>query len=263
MCRKRKRPGRPETEVYCPIYVVINESAAKILSQNIAGQTIFANDTVPLKIIGVVKDIQVESFENLVKPTLYVVKTDKWKGVGFIVKQTTLVRFDRAKTKAVTAEIDKLFTEMNQYYPASYSFVQDDLAKVLITHERFEKMVALFSILSLTLSLFGLFALASFITKQRTKEIAVRKVLGAENADILILLNKGYLWIVLIANLIAFPLTYVLVNKWLTAFAYRITITPIPFILAFMASIIITIATVSIQARRAMNANPVKALKYE
>ncbi len=242
---------------------IINESAAKLFNQEIVGQTILASDSIPVKIIGVVKDIQVEAFESAVKPSIYVVKTDSWKGVGFTVKPTTLVRFDGAKAKTVLVEIDNLFNEMNQFYPASYSFVKDDLAKVLIGHERFEKMVALFSIISVTLSLFGLFALAAFIIKQRTKEIAIRKVLGAENTSILVLINKGYVYIVLIANLIAFPIAYILMNKWLSTFAYRITIPPLPFILAFMASMVITLLTVSLQAKKAIKENPIKALKYE
>lgn len=243
---------------------IINESAAKLFNENMVGQTIFANDTVAVNIIGVIKDIQVEGFENSVKPSIYYVQTEKYKGgVGGYHKQTTLIRFDKAKIKTVTAQIDKIFREMNAYYPASYTFVEDDLARVMIDHERFEHMVELFSILSLTLSLFGLFALAAFITKQRTKEIAVRKVLGAGNTAILVLLNKGYLWMVLLANLIAFPLTYILLKHWLDTFAYRITVTPLPFALACVASVLITIITVSLQARRAVHANPVKALKYE
>lgn len=243
---------------------IINESAAKLFPENMVGKTVFANDTVAVNIIGVVKDIQVEGFENLVKPSIYYVQTEKYKGgVGGYHKQTTLIRYDKAKVKTVMAEIDKIFKDMNAFYPASYTFVADDLAQQLIDHERFENLVALFSMLSLTLSLFGLFALAAFVTKQRTKEIAVRKVLGAANADILVLLNKGYLWLVLVANVIAFPTAYILMKQWLATFAYRIALTPLPFALAFIASMLITIVTVSWQARRTIRANPVKALKYE
>jgi putative ABC transport system permease protein len=243
---------------------LINESAEKMYGQPMVGKTILANDTVPVNIIGVVKDFLVEDFEKAVQPSIYVVQTEKYKGgVGGYHKQTTLVRFDKAKTKTVTAGIEDVFKRMNAYYPASYTFVEDDFAAVLIDHERFEKMVALFSISSLTLSLFGLFALAAFIVKQRTKEIAVRKVLGAENTDIILLLNKGYIWIVLIANAISFPVTYILINKWLDTFAYRIELTLLPFILAFLASVLITIVTVSLQAQRTVRTNPVKALKYE
>ncbi|RZL33661.1 MAG: ABC transporter permease, partial [Pedobacter sp.] len=243
---------------------IINESAEKIFGEDMLGKTIYANDTVAVNIIGVVKDLQVEGFEKLVPPTIYAVQTEKYKGgVGGYHKQTTLVRFEQSKIKAVIAGIEDVFRKMNQFYPASYTFVEEDLAAVLIEHERLERMIAVFSFLSLTLSLFGLFAVAAFITKQRTKEIAVRKVLGAENTDILVLLNRGYVWIIIIANMIAFPLTFILLKRWLSTFAYKIEITPLPFVLAFFASTIITIITVSLQARRAIKANPVKALKYE
>jgi putative ABC transport system permease protein len=243
---------------------IINESAEKMYGQHMVGKTIFANDTIAVNIIGVIKDFQVEGFEKAVAPSIYVVQTERYKGgVSGYHKLTTLVRFDKAKTKSVTAGIEAIFRKMNAYYPASYTFVENDLAEVLVAHERFEKMVALFSALSLILSLFGLFALAAFVTKQRTKEIAVRKVLGAENKDIILLLNKGYLWIVLIANAIAFPLTYILTKKWLLSFAYRIELTPVPFILAFMISVVITIITITLQAQQTIRTNPVNALKYE
>jgi putative ABC transport system permease protein len=243
---------------------IINESAEKMYGENMVGKTIYANDTVAVNIIAVVKDMQVEGFEKIVPPTIYVVQTEKYKGgVGTYHKQTTLVRFDQSKRKTVTAGIEAIFKRMNAFYPASYTFVEDDLAAVLIAHERFEKMVSVFSFLSLTLSIFGLFALAAFITRQRTKEIAVRKVLGAKHTDILVLLNKGYVYILLIANVIAFPLAYILMKRWLSTFAYSIAITPLPFVLAFFASILITMITVSLQARKAIHENPIKALKYE
>lgn len=243
---------------------IINESAEKLYGENMVGKTIYAHDTVAVNIIGVVKDFQIEGFEKKMEPSIYVVQTEKYKGgVETYHKQTTLVRYDQSKTKLVTAGIEAVFNKMNAFYPASYTFVEDDLAEVLIEHKRFEKMVAVFSFLSLALSLFGLFALAAFITKQRTKEIAVRKVLGAENSDILVLLNRGYLWVILIANLISFPVVYILANQWLATFAYRINITPLPFIIAFVISVAITILTVSLQAWRSIKANPVKALKYE
>ncbi len=243
---------------------IINESAAKLFGSDMVGKTIFANDTVAVNIIGVIKDIQVEGLEVQVKPSIYVVETDKWKkGVGFTHKSTTLIRYDRAKARHVIKEVEKIYAEMNEFYPASYSFVEDDLSAVFVAHERFEKMVALFSSLSLVLSLFGLLALAAFITRQRTKEIAIRKVLGAAELQILLLLNKGYLWMIFWANVIAFPLAYIWAKKWLDGFAYRIVLTPLPFTCAFAASLVVTWLTVSLQARKATKANPVKALKYE
>lgn len=243
---------------------IINESAARLFNENMIGKTIIANDSVGVNIIGVVKDIQVEGFESAVKPSIYYVQTEKYKGgVGGYHKQTTLIRFDPEKRENVIRGINRVFQEMNSYYPVNYTFVDDDVNAVLANHVRFEKMLALFSVLSFSLSLFGLFALAAFIIRQRTKEIALRKVLGAEKTDLLLMLNKGQVAMVIIANLIAFPLTYIFITNWLNSFAYRIEMNVLPFALAFLASLIVTIITVSLQAGRTLKASPVQALKYE
>ncbi|MES2418988.1 MAG: FtsX-like permease family protein [Bacteroidota bacterium] len=244
--------------------VMLNEAAVNVLSRNIIGKQLILRDSIALNIIGVIKNIQVAGFDKAVKPSVYIVQSSITDSkIGTYYTPSTLIKFESSKLEHVTAELEKIFVEKNSFYPLKYSVVQDDIAMVLAEHERFEKMVALFSILSLGLSLFGLFALAAFITKQRTKEIAVRKVFGAENSDILILLNKGYIWIVLIANGLSFPIVYVLMSLWLSEFAYRIELTPLPFLLAFLVSILITIITVSFQAYKAVRTNPIKALKYE
>lgn len=244
--------------------VMINETAARLFATSLVGQTITVKDSIQLNVIGVVKDIQVAGFDEAVKPSVYVIQsatTDK--KIGTYYTPSTLIKYEPAKLQNVIAALEKIFHERNSFYPLKYTLVEDEVKNLLLEHERFEKMVALFSFLSLALSFFGLFSLAAFITRQRTKEIAVRKVLGAAHTDILVLLNKGYIWIILAANAIAFPIAFILVNKWLAGFAYRINLTPVPFILAFLASVAITILTVSLQARRAVQVNPIKALKYE
>ena len=244
--------------------VMINESASKLFPTEMVGQYITVKDSIPLKVIGVIKDIQVANFEEAVKPSIYVVQssiTDK--KIGTYYSPSTLVKFEPAKLKNVIAELEKIFQEKNSFYPLTYTLLEDEMSSILVEHERFGKMVTLFSWLSLVLSLCGLFSLAAFITKQRTKEIAIRKVLGAEDTDMLLLLNKGYIGIILIANIIAIPISYILVSKWLSKFAYSIEITPLPFIIAFILTILITIITVTLQARKAVRTNPVLILKYE
>lgn len=244
--------------------IMLNEAAAKLFPVPMVGEHLTTRDTVQLKVIGIIKDIQVAGFDVAVKPSVYVVQssiTDR--KIGTYYTPSTLIKFEPSKMKHIIAELERISRGRNNYYPLKYALVEEEVKTALATHEQFEKMVALFSVLSLTLSIFGLFALAAFITKQRTKEIAVRKVLGAEHTDILMLLNKGYIWIVLVANAIAFPIAFILTNQWLSTFAYRINLTPLPFALAFGASIVVTIFTVSLQARKAVRVNPVKALKYE
>ena len=124
-------------------------------------------------------------------------------------------------------------------------------------------MIVLFSTISVSLSLLGLFALSTFVAKRRTKEVAVRKVLGAANYEIINLLNRSFLILVIIANVISWPIAYILIKKWLDAFAYRIDMPVLPFIVATVVSITIAILTVSIQARKAATMDPVTALKYE
>jgi len=109
----------------------------------------------------------------------------------------------------------------------------------------------------------GLFGLALFTAEQRTKEVGVRKVLGANNSNIFLLLSKEFVKWVLISNLIAWPITYYLMNKWLQDFAYRISIGLTPFILSALLALLIALITVTYQSLKAANANPIDSLRYE
>ena len=124
-------------------------------------------------------------------------------------------------------------------------------------------MIQYFTFLAIFIACLGLFGLASFTAEQRTKEIGVRKVLGASLGNVIVLLTKQFIWLVLIANLIAWPLAYWVMNNWLQNFAYRVDIGWQTFALAGVAALLITILTVSYQAIKAALTNPVEALRYE
>ena len=124
-------------------------------------------------------------------------------------------------------------------------------------------LVGYFSILAILIACLGMFALASFNAEQRTKEIGVRKVLGATVSGIVFLFTKDFLKLVLIAVIVASPLAYLILNKWLEDFAYRVNISPLVFITAAGVTFLIALLTVAYQAIRAANANPVKSLRYE
>ncbi len=242
--------------------VILNESLEKAYGGNMVGKFIEVNDSLPAQVVGVIKDIQVTGFETRILPTVYTAANNNATGypnhgVNYVVK------FDQQKQKSVLAAINEVWKRQYPAFPLSYTYIQDDLSKVLVVHQRFKEMVKLFSFLSISLSLIGLFALAAFLTKQRTKEIAIRKVLGADHRTLFLLLNKNYVWLMIVANVISWPLIYIAVSYWLSGFAYRIDLPVLPFATAFGVSIATTILTVSIQVKNAVMAKPVDALKYE
>ncbi|TKC08877.1 ABC transporter permease [Pedobacter frigoris] len=243
--------------------VIINESLEKLYGGDMLNKYItYNNDSVRVQVVGIIKDIQVTGFDKVSPPTIYTASefnaTD-YTNDGF----ANLVTYDTKKEKHVLAEFNKIWRQASPDYPLSFSFLEHDFKKLFVSHERFKQMVKLFSLLSISLSMIGLFSLAAFMTRQRTKEIAIRKVLGADDKDIFFLLNKGYLWLMLGANVVACPLIYIAVQHWLAGFAYRIEMPVFPFLIAFIVSILVTALTVSVQVKNAVKANPVDALKYE
>ena len=243
--------------------VIINESLEKSYGGDMLGQQLYINDSLTVNVIGVIKDIQTAGFDQLTTPAVYTAAKNNAtdypnKGGG-----NYIIRFDDQKRKQVINGIEQLWKKLYPEFPIKYTYVQDDLNEKIIAHLRFKKMVEIFSVLSISLSLIGLFALAAFLTKQRTKEIAIRKILGADHVTLFLLLNRGYFWLMITANMIAWPLIYIAVDYWLKGFAYRIEITYVPFLVAFTLSVLITIVTVSLQVTNAIKENPVDALKYE
>ncbi|RDC58309.1 ABC transporter permease [Pedobacter chinensis] len=243
--------------------VVLNEAAANLFGKNIIGQTYGKVDwegkTNIFQIVGIIKNYHNEGFDKSVLPTVY-----KVTGLGGTSNTNNLlVRFNTSKYNDVIGKIEKEWKALYPNYPMEYTSLDDAFSKSLEDNNRFVNMIILFSVVSVSLSLLGLFALSTFVAKRRTKEIAVRKVLGASNLQIVNLLNKSFLILVIVANLISWPIAYILIKKWLEGFAYRIDMPVLPFIAATIISIIIAVLTVSIQARKAAVSDPVNALKYE
>ncbi|WP_293307045.1 ABC transporter permease [Pedobacter sp. UBA5917] len=242
--------------------VVLNEAAAKLIGKNPIGKSykiINQDKMLNFQIVGVIKDYHNEGFDKGVLPTLY--KVTHLGGTSST--NNLIVKLNSDKSAAI---IEKIKTEWKRTYPdflMEYTTLNTAFDKVLENNNRFISMIMLFSVVSVSLSLLGLFALSTFVAKRRTKEIAMRKILGASNMQIVGLLNKTFLVLVIIANLISWPVAYLVVGKWLSGFAYRIDMPLYPFLLATIVSIIIAVLTVSIQARKAALGNPVKALKYE
>ena len=147
--------------------------------------------------------------------------------------------------------------------PFDYSFLDKDFDSLYMNERKTMQLFTIFSALAIFIACLGLFGLVSFNTEQKTKEIGIRKILGASVSGIIILLIKEFIKWVLIANVLAFPFAYYFMNNWLKDFAYRITINVWIFAIAGVAALIIAIITVSYQAIKAATSNPTKALRYE
>lgn len=243
--------------------VILNEAAANLFGKNVVGQTYGKTDyqgkIITFQIVGIIKNYHNEGFDKAVLPTVY--KVTHLGGTSNT--NNLLVRFDTDNYKGVLGKIETEWKKLYPDFPLQYESMDDAFSTILEENNRFVNMIVLFSLVSVSLSLLGLFALSTFVAKRRTKEIAVRKVLGASNVQIINLLNKSFLVLVVIANLISWPIAYILVEKWLEGFAYRIDMPAFPFMMATVISIIIAVLTVSIQSRKAAIGDPVNALKYE
>lgn len=240
--------------------VVINQSAANLLDKNIVGKTFTTGkDKLVFQVVGVINDYNNEGFDKAVLPTIYKVTHLG----GSSNTNNLLVRFESENYKPAVAAIEKLWKEYYPAFPMKYIAVEDAFQNALKTTHKQMQIIVLFSVISVALSLLGLFALSTFMAKRRTKEIAIRKILGATNLQLIHMLNKSFLILVVVANLISWPIAFILTSKWLEGFAYRIDMPLWPFIIATLSSIAIAVFTVSLQARKAAVNNPVDALKYE
>lgn len=208
------------------------------------------------KIIGVVKDFHFGSMHQPIEP--FIARLDEKWSYGNI-----LVRIKGDKTKEALTGLEKLSKELNPKFPFSYSFSDDAYAYLYKSEQVVSQLSNYFALLAIFISCLGLFGLAAFSASQRTKEIGVRKVLGASVSNIISLLINGFLKPVAIAIIIAIPVSKYLMHNWLNGFAYKIDLEWWVFAIAGLIAIAIALMTVSYQAIKAALANPVKNLRTE
>jgi ABC-type antimicrobial peptide transport system permease subunit len=161
------------------------------------------------------------------------------------------------------SQIEEIFKKYNPAQPFEYKFVDEAYARKFGNEERIGKLATFFAILAIFISCLGLFGLASFVAEQRTKEIGVRKVLGASVTNLWALLSKDFVYLVLISLLIASPIAYYFMSNWVQKYTYRTDISWWVFVVTAIGALVITLLTVSFQAIKAAVVNPVKSLKTE
>lgn len=236
---------------------IINEAAAKFLPfKDPVGKTLVWDDK-PYTIIGVVKDILQESPFYPVRPTLYHV--DDYNNLFNLI-----IRLN--PDKSATASLQIIQNELKKYtpdMPFTYQFVDETFGDKFNTERRISQLSSCFAILAIFISCLGLLGMASFVAEQRTKEIGIRKVLGASVGNVWKLLSTEFVLLVILSCAIAIPLAYYYLNDWLNNYDYRISISWTVFAFASLAALLITLLTVSFQAIKAAIANPVKSLRTE
>lgn len=237
--------------------MLINETAAKATNlKNPIGKIIKWGDT-PFTVVGVVKDFHFESLHDVVKPTFILLAG------GDNPYYKIMVRIKGTQQKETMAQVQKMYEAYNPGFPFTYNYLDEAYQKQYETEARVSVLAGYFSALAIIISCLGLFGLVAFTAQKRQKEIGIRKVIGASVNNITIMLTKDFLKLVVIAVIIAFPLSWWAMNQWLQGFAYRINIGAGVFVIATASVIMITILTVSFQAIKAAIANPVKSLRSE
>jgi len=205
-------------------------------------------------IIGVVEDFHFESFENLIEPL-----------VIFLGRNNNQICF-RIEAQDIQETINFIRFQWNSFapdQPFEYAFLDERFNEMYKTERRTGKIIGLFSILAILIGGLGLFGLAGYTAEQRTKEIGIRKVMGAKTSEVVVMICRELIKPVILANLFAWPIAFYIMNQWLQRFAYRIRIRVEIFILAAGLTFIIALAIVSWQAFRTAVSSPVKSLRYE
>ena len=236
--------------------VMVNETAVKAMKlTNPIGTVINWGDT-RLTITGIMKDFVMESPYQHVKPMLMYYRPQE-------VNQIIIRLNPKLNISKSVAQVDEIVKSINPDFPVDRNFVDEGFQLKFQNEKQLGTLANWFGGFAIFISCLGLLGLAFFMAEQRKREISVRKVLGAHTTDILMLLNKDFIKLVGIANLIAFPLAYIIVNKWLSNYEFNVGISALPFVIAILLSLIIAILTVSIQSVKVAKSNPIDALKYE
>jgi putative ABC transport system permease protein len=244
--------------------VIINEAAVRKLGwhDNPLGQQIEVflslNEMKRFKVIGVVKDYHFESLHKEIEPLILYNSNPHGGNYYRISMRTTPERIQET-----VAFVKSKWQEFDSQYPIEYVFLDEQYDELYRAEERLGQLFGYFTTLAIIIGCLGLFGLSAFSAEQRTKEIGIRKVLGASIPGVILLLVKEFTKWVLLAIVIAWPLGYFMMNTWLQNFAYRTSLEFGTFLLAAALALIISLITVIYQAARAAIANPIDSLRYE
>jgi ABC-type antimicrobial peptide transport system permease subunit len=246
---------------FIPNQIVLNESAAKALGLTV-NSAVNRQIKVPssgtiLTVAGVINDFNYSSLQNAVEPLAF-----------FHVKDATAYRYLSLKLNTTNivetvARIRDKWREMSPGTPFEYTFMDEKLQSLYKSELQLRQAANIATILNLVIVFLGIFGVVAFTLTKRIKEIAVRKVLGADVRNIIMLFIRDYAVLILLANLVAWPLTYIVTNKWLQGYAYRVNQDIVPYLFVCLFIFITAFSMIAIQCFKAGTANPVKSLRTE
>jgi ABC-type antimicrobial peptide transport system permease subunit len=237
--------------------IMLNATAVKMMRvKNPVGMTLRSDDGSSYRVVGVIKDFILESPYDNIAPMIVFNSGRSFQVIHMKLNPS----WPAAANKAL---LEKVFRQYNPQYPTPFLFVDESYANKFKAEQQVGTLAALFSGLTIFISCLGLFALAAYMAENRIREIGVRKVLGASVTSITAMLAKDFVWLVLIAFVVAAPVAWFIMHQWLINYSYRVPIGWDIFALAGGLALFIAVATVSYQAVRAAIANPVKALRSE
>ena len=219
------------------------------------------------RVIGVVRDFHFKSLHRQVEPLVMVAPRDDFSALPPaarpMVSRTLLLRISGEDVSQTLSYLSDQFVAFDPKHPFEYEFLDDSLDQLYMSERRLMRLTGIFSGICIFISCLGLFGLSAFTTEKRTKEIGIRKVLGAKTLQIILMLSRGIVGIMMIAAVIASLLAYVAIDEWLSSFAYRAGINPLVFVLSALVAMAVAFLTLALQSFKTANANPVHALRYE
>ncbi|MBX7153200.1 ABC transporter permease [bacterium] len=238
---------------------IINEEAARQLGWNDPIGKMISMPNVKREkapVIGVLKDFHFRSMREKISPIMLFIPPQSWFNIF-------TVRVRPQNISQTLAFLEKIWNQFDPSHPFAYTFFDEDFARLHQAEEQMAKLLGYMAGLAIFIACMGLFGLSAFTAEQRTKEIGVRKILGASTGNIVALLSKDFTRLAFAGFLVAVPLAYYAMNRWLENFAYRVEIGAGVFIAVGVVAVIIAWLTVSFQSIKAASANPINALKYE
>jgi len=236
--------------------IIINETLANLITKKDAAGSILTNGGQNFTVVGVIKDF---IYNDMYSPGSPLILFSDTSNTNFLS-----IRFKTGSNLTTAlSKVENVIKSANPGFPFEYKFVDEQFDQLFKTETLIGKLASVFAVLAIFISCLGLFGLAAYTAERRTKEIGIRKVLGASAKGLAGLLSKDFLKLVAISYLISFPIAWWIMNNWLESYAYRIKISWMIFIIAGLLALLIALLTVSFQAIKAAIANPVKSLRSE